>query len=64
MTSQDEGSKLFLTKIWKCKSSDCKAWVREEFATEAQKCPMCKGDMLRTMKHLPALVKKVKSKPR
>ncbi|MBB6672720.1 cold-inducible protein YdjO-related protein [Cohnella nanjingensis] len=63
-TNEEDKPKLSLTKIWKCKNETCKAWVREEFATEDQQCPMCKGPMLRTMKHLPPLQKKAKSRAR
>ncbi|CAM3919835.1 cold-inducible protein YdjO-related protein [Cohnella lubricantis] len=55
---------MSIVKILKCKNNECKAWVREEFATPGQTCPMCSGPMLRTMKHLPPLVKKVKSTSR
>ena len=28
-------------EIWKCKETDCKAWVRKEFVTEAlPTCPL------------------------
>ncbi|MCC3371690.1 cold-inducible protein YdjO-related protein [Cohnella sp. REN36] len=61
-TNEEAKPKLQLTKIWKCKNESCKAWVREEFAVADQLCPMCKGPMLRTMKHLPALQKKAKAR--
>ncbi len=48
--------------IWRCRNSDCKAWLREEMASSASpECPLCKGTMIRGMKHLPKLVKKIKS---
>ncbi|WP_309121912.1 hypothetical protein [Paenibacillus sp.] len=89
--------------IWRCRSADCKAWVRDELVSEpppkrgrgAKKgkgamtaaaaaskganrapsseaatesappvCPLCKGPMLRGMKHLPKLVKKAKAAPK
>lgn len=46
------------TKILKCKNADCKAWVREEFAQADQTCPICKGPMLRSMRHLPPVQNK------
>ncbi len=59
--NDDAKPKLTVVKILKCKNSDCKAWVREEFATPGQVCPLCKGPMLRTMKHLSPLQKKYKA---
>ncbi|WP_287021509.1 cold-inducible protein YdjO-related protein [Cohnella sp.] len=50
------------TRIWKCRNADCRAWVREEFATPNQACPLCGGPMLRSMKHLPPLQNKVKAR--
>lgn len=52
--------------IWRCRNQECKAWVRDELAAGAApgagpECPLCKGPMLRGMKHLPKLVKKVKA---
>ncbi|MDT9724005.1 hypothetical protein DUZ99_03195 [Xylanibacillus composti] len=49
--------------IWRCKSPACKAWMREEFTAEAYpECPICKGDMIRGIKHLPKLVTRYKKK--
>lgn len=62
--NEDSNSKMTIVKILKCKNPECKAWVREEFASPGQTCPMCSGPMLRTMKHLPPLVKKIKSAKR
>ncbi|WP_051620257.1 cold-inducible protein YdjO-related protein [Paenibacillus sp. UNC451MF] len=46
-------------EIWKCKEATCKAWIRKEFVTEAQpSCPLCKGDMVRSYKHVPVVKKK------
>ena len=76
--------------IWRCRSAECKAWVRDELVAEpppkrtrAKKgakaaepapvvraaaveptCPLCKGPMLRGMKHLPKLVTKAKAAPK
>ncbi|MFC4775226.1 cold-inducible protein YdjO-related protein [Paenibacillus sp. GCM10023252] len=52
--------KLIPTKIYKCKSAECKAWVREEFAASPQLCPICNGEMHRSMRHLPAVQNKFK----
>jgi hypothetical protein len=47
--------------IWRCRSNECKAWVREELAgAAAPGCPLCSGAMIRSIKHLPRLVKKIK----
>ncbi len=51
--------------IWRCKSKECKAWIRDELASTASPdCPICKGHMSRSMKHLPKLVKKHKAPPK
>ncbi|WP_019422121.1 MULTISPECIES: cold-inducible protein YdjO-related protein [Paenibacillus] len=63
-TSEDTKPKLLPTKILKCRNSECKAWVRDEFATAEQSCPLCNGPMLRSIKHLPAVQNKVKPQPR
>jgi hypothetical protein len=48
--------------IWRCVNKECKVWVREEMASSgAPECPMCKGSMIRGMKHLPKLIKKHKA---
>ncbi|WP_337588336.1 cold-inducible protein YdjO-related protein [Paenibacillus gorillae] len=64
-TSEDiTKQKLLPTKILKCKNPECKAWVRDEFASSEQSCPICKGPMARSMKHLPAVQNKPKRQPR
>ncbi|WP_372631033.1 cold-inducible protein YdjO-related protein [Cohnella sp.] len=48
--------------IWRCRNAECKVWIREELASSASpECPMCKGGMVRGIKHLPKLIKKHKS---
>jgi len=48
--------------IWRCRNAECKAWVREELAETAKPdCPLCRGEMVRSIKHLPKLVKKHKA---
>jgi hypothetical protein len=48
--------------IWRCNNSDCKAWIREELTSErSPDCPLCKGKMIRSIKHLPKLVNKHKA---
>jgi len=48
--------------IWRCRNAECKAWIREELASSpSPECPMCKGAMVRGIKHLPKLIKKHKS---
>ncbi|WP_438434786.1 cold-inducible protein YdjO-related protein [Gorillibacterium sp. sgz500922] len=44
---------LEATPIYRCKDPECKAWVREEFLPADKACPLCKGPMLKSMKHLP-----------
>lgn len=48
--------------IWRCRNKECKAWVREEMAeSESPSCPLCSTEMIRSIKHLPKLVKKAKA---
>lgn len=63
-TTEEDKPKLIPTKIWKCKNPECKAWVREEFAEREQSCPICKGPMHRSMRHLPAVQNKIKRQPK
>lgn len=63
-TMEEEKPQLMPTKILKCRNADCKAWVREEFAVADQVCPLCKGPMIRSIKHLAKVQNKVKPKPR
>jgi len=63
-TGSDSKEALKPTKIWKCKNGECKAWVREEFAASEPECPICKGPMLRSIRHLPAVQNKAPRKPR
>jgi hypothetical protein len=61
MPPVEEKPKLSPVPVWRCKNSDCKAWVREELARgPSPSCPLCNGSMMRSMKHLPELVKKYK----
>jgi len=64
MNEPDEKPELIATKIYKCKNPECKAWVREEFGSEGQACPMCKGPMMRSMRHLPKVQNKIKRQPK
>jgi hypothetical protein len=48
--------------VWRCRDKECKAWVREELAASAKPdCPLCHGAMIRSIKHLPKLVKKMQA---
>jgi hypothetical protein len=48
--------------VWRCRDNECKAWIREELTSSPNPdCPLCKGTMIRSIKHLPKLVKKHKS---
>ncbi|MFB9328996.1 cold-inducible protein YdjO-related protein [Paenibacillus aurantiacus] len=62
VTEEQDKPKLVPTKIYKCKDAECKAWVREELATAEPTCPICKGPMHRSIRHLPALQNKIKKK--
>lgn len=65
MTLNEEQTKpkLVLTKIWRCKDANCKAWVRDEFAKEeVSSCPICKGPVVRSLKHLPEVKTSAKRK--
>lgn len=61
MQKDETVPELFPTPILKCRNADCKAWVREELAASSRECPLCKGEMLRSYKHLPKIAKKLKS---
>lgn len=61
---QEETNKPELSPvaIWRCKNMECKAWIREELASSTTpSCPLCVGEMVKGMKHLPKLVKKHKA---
>ncbi|WP_168122625.1 cold-inducible protein YdjO-related protein [Paenibacillus sp. HB172176] len=68
MTTKDEQKPaLKPTKILRCKNPECKAWIRDIFTDKEQleqTCPICKGPMLRSMKHLPPVQNKIKRAPR
>jgi len=55
LTEQEgtEKPQLEATPIYRCKDPGCKAWVREEFLPGDKACPLCKGPMLKSIKHLP-----------
>lgn len=62
MEMGNEKPELIPVPIWRCKNKECKSWVRAELASSANpECPICKGPMGRSMKHLPKLVKKHKA---
>lgn len=63
-TSEDEKPKLTPTKILKCRNPECKAWVRDEFTVADMVCPLCKGPMIRSIKHLAPVQNKIKRQPR
>ncbi|TXK84144.1 cold-inducible protein YdjO-related protein [Paenibacillus sp. N3.4] len=57
--TEEQKPELEQIEIWKCKETDCKAWVRKEFVTEAlPPCPLCKNPMVRSYKHVPVAAKK------
>ncbi len=54
--NNEQKPELKPTVIWKCRDASCKAWVREDFATGTYPpCPICKGETIRSYKHLPAV---------
>lgn len=63
MQTETDKPEVSPVPIWRCKNSSCKAWVREELASSpSPECPICKASMIRSIKHLPKLVKKHKSR--
>lgn len=54
--NDEQKPELKPTVIWRCKNASCKAWVREDFANGTYPpCPICKGETIRSYKHLPPL---------
>ncbi|WP_246042205.1 cold-inducible protein YdjO-related protein [Cohnella pontilimi] len=59
---QSEKPETSPVPIWRCRNRECRAWIREELAASpSPECPMCKGSMIRGIKHLPKLIKKHKA---
>lgn len=58
-----EKPELAPVPIWRCTNSECKTWMRDELVDSEAKpvCPLCKGSMIRGMKHFPKLVTKHKA---
>ncbi|MDF2961994.1 MAG: hypothetical protein K0S39_3729 [Paenibacillus sp.] len=53
---------VFPVPVWRCRNKECKAWVREELTSSPTPgCPLCNEAMIRSIKHLPKLVKKHKA---
>jgi len=53
---------LSAVPIWRCTDNECKVWLREEMAASSTPdCPICKGKMIRGIKHLPKLINKHKA---
>jgi hypothetical protein len=62
MGTETEKPETLPVPIWRCRNQECKAWIREEMVSSASpECPMCKGNMIRGIKHLPKLIKKHKA---
>ena len=41
IVTEEQKPEVEQIEIWKCKGTDCKAWVRKEFVTEAlPTCPL------------------------
>jgi hypothetical protein len=62
-TEEAQKPELSPVPIWRCQSKECKAWIRDELnASDSNPdCPLCRGNMIRGIKHLPKLVKKHQS---
>ncbi|WNR43315.1 cold-inducible protein YdjO-related protein [Paenibacillus roseipurpureus] len=59
IVTEEQKPEVEQIEIWKCKGTECKAWVRKEFVTEAvPTCPLCKNAMVRSYKHVPVTAKK------
>ncbi|ALS22955.1 MULTISPECIES: cold-inducible protein YdjO-related protein [Paenibacillus] len=60
-TSEAQTQEMKEIQIWKCKDSECNAWIRDEFVTEAApSCPLCSSMMEQSKKQVPLAVKKVR----
>ncbi|PZE21523.1 cold-inducible protein YdjO-related protein [Paenibacillus xerothermodurans] len=58
----DTTPKVSPVPILRCRNRECKTWIREEMVSgDSPGCPLCKGEMIRSIKHLPKLVNKVKA---
>jgi hypothetical protein len=55
---EEEKPALEPTPVYRCKDPSCKAWLREEFLPEDNTCPMCSGELVRSIKQLPPVPKK------
>jgi hypothetical protein len=45
-----------LTDIWSCSSDDCKSWMRDNFAFDAEPaCTQCGSSMVKEARMLPTL---------
>lgn len=45
------------TNVWLCSTPGCSCWMRENFSfVDTPLCPLCKSEMVKDMKMLPALV--------
>ncbi|MDF2921899.1 MAG: hypothetical protein K0R57_813 [Paenibacillaceae bacterium] len=63
MPNDSQKAETTLVPVFRCKAVNCNAWIREEMAqSPAPLCPLCQSPMIRSMKHLPKLVKKIPRK--
>lgn len=65
MSTMNEQEKPATTPVpvWRCKGENCNAWIREEMAPDGRPlCPLCQSPMIRSIKHLPKLMKKMPRK--
>lgn len=46
-----------MTEVWACTQTDCKGWIRDDFAFEAEPvCQLCKSPMKKESRLLPQIV--------
>lgn len=50
-----EELELFETDILNCADSNCKGWMRTQFATSDFMCPLCGGETKSATKMLPTI---------
>ncbi len=44
------------TVVYVCSSGNCNGWMREEFATDDLKCPLCGHDTVQEIRELPQII--------
>ncbi|MBP1154996.1 MULTISPECIES: cold-inducible protein YdjO-related protein [unclassified Paenibacillus] len=60
-TSEAQTEETKQIPIWKCKDSECNAWIRDEYVTDASpSCPLCNSMMEQSYREVPLVIKKVR----